>query len=87
MNISVPPKMAQQINRLSRQRGYASRSELVRDLLREKLEEEAAAFEVFEKLPLAEVRKEFEKTGRYNKQFIESVITGLKQSSVYASRR
>lgn len=77
--------MARTINRLGRSKGYASRSELIRDLLREKLEQEASEFEVFEKRPLSQIRRELVRTGRYNKQFINSVLKGLKRSSVYAS--
>lgn len=83
INISLPTKMAKTINQLSRTRGYASRSELIRDLLREKLNQESAQFEVFDKRSLSQIRRELTKTGKYNKQFIESVVKGFKQSSVY----
>lgn len=84
VNISLPSRMAKQIDQLTRQKGYSSRSELVRDLLREKLVQETADFEVFEKRPLSEVRKELQKTGKYNKEFIDSVVSGLQHSSLYA---
>lgn len=84
MNISVPKPMARRINSLARTKGYASRSEFVRDLLREQLEE--FSFAPFERRPLPEIKHELAKTGRYRPQFIESVIKGLKKSSPYANR-
>lgn len=86
VNISLPSRMAKQIDQLTRQKGYSSRSELVRDLLREKLTQGVADFKVFEKRPLSEVRKELKKTGKYSKQFIDSVVSGLQHSSLYATR-
>lgn len=85
VNISLPNKMARQIDRLTHEKGYASRSELVRDLLREKLVEEIAPFQVFEKRPLTEIRMQLAKTGRYNRKFIDSLVKGLKESSLYAA--
>jgi len=50
--------------------------------IRLNLDQESARFEVFEKRPLAQIRQELTKTGKYNKQFIDSVVKGLKQSSI-----
>ena len=40
--------------------------------------------EILEKFTsLEEIRADFEKTGKYNKKFIDSVIKGLSKSSFY----
>lgn len=81
INISLPNKMATQLDSLKTHRGYATRSELVRELLRERLLQEPN-FEVFDKPSLDTVAKDLAATG-YNKKFIKSVVGGLKKSSLY----
>lgn len=83
VNISLPDKMAKQINKLSRERGYASRSELVRDLLREELKKKPEPIVIFQKVPLQELEAQFRATGKYNEKFIRGLIRGLKESSIY----
>lgn len=86
INISLPTKMATQLDSLKTHRGYATRSELVRELLRERLSQESN-FEVFSKPSLNTVAKDLAETGKYNPEFIKSVIGGLKKSSLYADTR
>lgn len=40
----------------------------------------------FEKKPLSQVRKEFEKTGKYSKKFVDNLIKGLSESSLYEDK-
>lgn len=91
INISLPDKLAEQLDAVATVRGFASRSEFLRGLLRKYLEEEEEAkfplpVVVYKKKPLSEVRREMEATGKYNKKFIDSVIKGLARSSVYAGQ-
>ena len=83
MTISLPDKIARKVDFEAKKQGFATRSEFVRSLLRQHLQPEPIEFEPFVKVPLAQVRKEFEATGKYNKKFIDGLIRGLKNSSVY----
>ena len=85
MTISLPDKIARKVDSEAKKGGFATRSEFVRSLLRQHLQPdpEPIEFEPFVKVPLAQVRKEFEATGKYNKKFIDGLIRGLKNSSVY----
>lgn len=85
INISLPNKMATQLDSLKTYRGYATRSELVRELLRERLSQEPS-FEFFKKPSLDAVAKDLTETGKYNPEFIKSVMSGLKKSSLYAGK-
>ena len=85
INISLPNKMAVRLDEIKEYRGYATRSELVRELLRERLLQETN-FEVFEKPSLKTVAGDLAETGKYNKEFIEGVVDGLKKSSLYAGK-
>jgi len=40
-------------------------------------------FEKFKKIPLKQIRAGLEKTGKYNKKFIDSVMKGFAESSLY----
>lgn len=89
VNISLPDQLAQELDAAAALRGFASRSEFLRDLLRKHFEgEDKAKFPlpvvVYNKKPLDEVRREMEASGKYNKKFIDSVVKGLARSSVYA---
>ena len=89
INISLPDSLAQQLDSAATVRGFASRSEFLRDLLRKYLEgKETAKFPlpivVHKKQPLDVVRRDMEGSGKYNKKFVDSVIKGLARSSVYA---
>lgn len=87
INISLPDSFADKIFQEVKKGGFASVSEYVRSLIRRQvMSEEDFEFEVFEKKPLREIRRDFERTGLYNKKFIDSVVKGLSQSSIYASK-
>lgn len=81
--ISIPDRMAIQIDAVSTARGFATRSEFFRDVIRRYLTKEIA-LETYTPKPIEEVEKDLTKTGKYNKAFIDSVISGLKKSSAYA---
>jgi len=83
MTISLPDPIARQVDGETRTKGFATRSEFFRALLRRYFTNEIA-FEPFRPRPLAEIRKDLEKTGKYNKKFISSVMEGLSGSSWYA---
>ncbi len=93
INIFLPDSLAQVVYREVKGGGFASISEYIRNLIRENIlkKEENSKFplpiRVFKKRPLGELRREFETTGKYNKKFIDSVIKGLAQSSIYASKK
>lgn len=88
INISLPDSFADKITQEVKKGGFASVSEYIRSLIRDHVikREEELKFEVFEKRPLSEIRRDFERTGLYNKKFIDSVMRGLARSSVYASK-
>lgn len=91
INISLPDNLAQQLDAAAAGRGFASRSEFLRDLLRKFFDGKSEdnfplPVIVYKKKPLGEVRREMEVTGKYNKKFIDSVIRGLARSSVYAGQ-
>lgn len=77
--ISLPDKFAQKVDLETTRRGFATRSEFIRDLLRQNLFHEVQ-FETYTKKPVAEVKEALEKTGKYNQKFILSVVNGLKKS-------
>lgn len=83
MTISLPDPIARQVDGETKTKGFATRSEFFRALLRRYFTTEIS-FEPFQPRPLTEIQKDLEKTGKYNKQFISSVVKGLSQSSWYA---
>lgn len=80
ITISLPSLIARQVDEELQIKGFATRSEFIRDLLRRYFVHELK-FETFEPQPLEEVKLELAKTGKYNQKFIESVIKGLAKSS------
>jgi Arc/MetJ-type ribon-helix-helix transcriptional regulator len=80
--ISLPAQIAKKIDAESKTKGFASRSEFIRSLLRVYFYKKPA-FEVFDRKPLNEVKLELAKTGKYSEKFIESVVHGLSKSSLY----
>jgi len=80
--ISLPDQVAEKIDATVRL-NFATRSEFFRDVLRKYFSREAP-LEPFSKKPLQEVEKDLIKTGKYNKAFIQSIMSGLKKSSFYA---
>ncbi len=83
LSISLPRQLAVQIDTETRKQGFATRSEFIRALLRKYFTKELE-FVPFTPRPLEEIRSGLEKTGKYNKKFIDSVIKGLSESSLYA---
>lgn len=83
LSISLPTQVATQVDMETRRQGFATRSEFIRALLRKYFTKELE-FEAFTPRPLEEIKKGMEKTGKYNRKFINSVIKGLSESSLYA---
>jgi Arc/MetJ-type ribon-helix-helix transcriptional regulator len=83
LTISLPNQLAQQIDQATKAGGFATRSEFFRALLRKHFS--SPEFEVFTPRPLSEIKANLKKTGKYNQKFIDSVIKGLAESSVYAN--
>ncbi len=87
ITISLPHQIAQKVDSETKRKGFATRSEFVRNLLRSYFAKEGEfKFEEFEPIPLEQLRLELAKTGKYNSKFINSVIEGFKHSSVYESK-
>lgn len=92
INISLPDKLAEQLDVQATFRGFASRSEFFRSLLRRYLEEEKETkfplpVIVYKKKSLDQVKREMDATGKYNKKFVDSVVKGLARSSTYAGKK
>lgn len=82
-SISLPSQIASQVDSETQKQGFATRSEFIRTLLRRYFTKELP-FEPFTPFPLEEIKQGMEKTGKYNRKFINSVIKGLSESSMYA---
>ncbi|MEK7592615.1 MAG: ribbon-helix-helix protein, CopG family [Patescibacteria group bacterium] len=80
--ISLPTRIATQVDSETQKQGFATRSEFIRALIRRYFSKELQ-FETFSPRSLPEVQKDLAKTGKYSNAFIDSVISGLKKSSVY----
>ena len=89
LNISLPKKMADQVDLEVAGGSYISRSEFFRTLLRLYSAlikgQTSIEFLEFQKRPLKEIEQGFMSTGKYSKKFVKSIVTGLKRSSVYAN--
>jgi len=83
MTISLPDQIATQIDNETAKKGFATRSEFLRSLVRSYFTQDVQ-FEVFETRPIAEIAKGLQKTGKYNKKFVASVARGLARTSSYA---
>jgi len=86
VTISLPSQIAKRVDSEAKKQGFATRSEFIRSLIRRYFGSEEPTFEEFIPRPLDEIRKEFEKTGKYNKKFINSLMIGLKESSLYEGK-
>lgn len=87
VTISLPDQIAKRVDAEAKKQGFATRSEFVRTLLRRYfVGSQELEILPFEKKPLEQIKAEFEKTGKYNKKFVNSVIRGLAESSVYADK-
>ncbi len=83
MTISLPDTVASQVEHETRKKGFATRSEFIRSLLRRYFANELP-LEPFTARPLDEIRGELAATGKYTEKFINSVVSGLSKSSFYA---
>lgn len=83
ITISLPNQIAKQIDVEAQKKGFATRSEFVRSLLRKYFTTELE-FEEFKTIPLEKLRADLAKTGKYSEKFIDSVTKGLAKSSKYA---
>lgn len=89
VTISLPGQIAQRVDAEAKKHGFATRSEFIRSLLRKYFvgeKEKELMFQEFSPKPLNQIRSAFEKTGKYNKKFIDSLIKGLSESSPYANK-
>lgn len=84
VTISLPDSIAKQLDQETVQKGFATRSEFIRALLRRYLTG-GVEFETFTSRPIEEIKLELAKTGKYSEKFIESVTRGLSKSSAYGS--
>lgn len=86
INVSLPESLAEKVELLLAQKEYASRSEVIRTALRVfftlEAREETVELLPFVKRPLNEVKAELLEAGQ-KPEFVESVVSGLKKSSVY----
>lgn len=83
VTISLPDQIARQLDKETADKGFATRSEFVRALLRRYFLGEWE-LEPFLPRPLEEIKLELARIGKYNQEFIESVVKGLSKSSAYA---
>lgn len=86
VTISLPDTIARQVDRETSQKGFATRSEFIRSLIRRYFLGEELILEPFEQRPLEEIEKGLRGTGKYNERFIQSLIKGLKDSSFYEGK-
>lgn len=84
VTISLPNSIAKKLDEETQEKGFATRSEFIRSLLRKYFYKDSE-FELFERRPVEEIRLELAKTGKYSQEFIERVIKGLSKSSIYES--
>ncbi len=82
MTISLPNQIAKQIDTEAQEKGFATRSEFIRSLLRKYFASELE-FKEFETIPLEKLKADLAKSGKYSEKFIESVTRGLAKSSKY----
>ncbi len=83
LTISLPKQIATKIDLEVTKLGFATRSEFIRNILRQYFSQEELKLETFENRPLDEVKLELAKTGKYSQAFIQSVTQGLAKSSRY----
>lgn len=89
VTLSLPEQIIKKLDREAKKSGFSTRSEYVRNILRTHFSDKSGGtleFKPFVPKPLEEIRKSFEKTGLYNKKFIDSVINGLSKSSFYENK-
>lgn len=87
VTISLPDQIAKKMDLEAKKQGYATRSEFIRSLLRSHFaDENGLQFQQFQAKPLQEIRTNLQKTGKYNKKFVNSLMKGLSESSLYADK-
>ena len=85
LNISLPTSLAVKTDEAVKKYGYSSRSEFFRALLRTFLvKDNYLNLEPFENIPLENIKTGLQNSGKYNQEFINSVMKGFVKSSVYA---
>ena len=82
--ISLPDQIARQVDVHTRKLGFSTRSEFMRSLLRRYFSGELS-LDPFIPQRIEDIRADLQKTGKYSRKFIESVISGLSKSSFYAN--
>ncbi len=90
VTISLPDEIAIKIDEETKKAGFATRSEFMRNIVRQHfsdIDRKEFSFDEFVPIPLSQLRKDMEQTGKYNKKFIDSVIRGFKESSLYAHKK
>lgn len=86
VTISLPDQIAKNVDSETKRRGFATRSEFIRSLLRRYFSSGEIEFRSFVRKPLEEVETDLLKTGKYNQKFIKSIIRGLEDSSFYEDK-
>lgn len=86
MTISLPDQIAQQVDTETKSKGFSTRSEFIRSLLRHYFHAPEIALETFTPEPIDQIRLQLAQTGKYSEEFINSVIKGLNRSSFYDSQ-
>ena len=87
VTISLPDQIARKIDSATFKQGYATRSEFMRNILRDYfVKEKEFEFEEFEPVSLEKLRAELARTGRYSEEFIDSVVEGFRKSSIYGNK-
>lgn len=83
VTISLPDSVAKQLDQETLQKGFSTRSEFIRSLLRRYFSGEFE-LKTFTPKPIEEIKLELAKSGKYSQEFIESIAKGLSKSSAYA---
>lgn len=89
ITISLPSQITKRVDDEAKKQGFATRSEFIRSLIRRYFTggaKKEVIFQEFTPKPLNEIRNSFEKTGKYKSEFIDSLMEGLSQSSVYENK-
>ncbi len=85
VTISLPDQVAKQVDEAVDFQGFATRSEFIRNLIRKYFFPENR-LEEYQVKSLNVVKKDLKSSGKYKKEFIDSVVKGLEKSSAYASK-
>ncbi len=83
ITISLPSQIAKRVDAEAKKQGFATRSEFIRSLIRKYFGSGELTFEEFIPRPLEEIEDKLRKTGKYNNNFIRSVVRGLKENSSF----